>query len=116
MKIVVDVKSTGDPNHLAQDIRTVLRNSGYNKSLIDAQPYAGPSKINIKWHVPIRQTGAYPIPIWPENWPIPNVGDIVYVAPGQPALWVKAVDYFPSGEEVGDQPFIYVILSENAPR
>ncbi len=69
-------------------------------------------RLPITWHVPRRAVGAYPYPIWPEGWPVPQIGTIVYTTYGQPPLWVTAVDYFPGGEESGDDPSIYVVLSE----
>lgn len=70
--------------------------------------------VNMKiiFHVPRRITGAYPYPIWPKDWPVPPIGSSIYTAPGQPPLKVTAVDFFPSGEDVGDEPSIYVVLSE----
>lgn len=68
--------------------------------------------MNIKFHLPAKMRGAYPYPIWPKDWPPPAVGDNVLVAPEQPTLKVRAVDWLPSGEEFGDEPFVYVVLAE----
>lgn len=68
--------------------------------------------MNIKFYVPRRKIGAYPYPIWPKDWPIPQIGSTIVPSPGQPELYVKYVIYYTSGEEPGDSPFIYVVLSE----
>lgn len=68
--------------------------------------------MKIHWHVPRKAKGAYPIPIWPEDWPVPEIGSTVVPAQGQTELYVKYVIYYPSGEDPGDDPFVYVVLSE----
>lgn len=67
--------------------------------------------MNITWHTPRKHDGErYPDPVWPEGWPLPPVGSDVYVSTGH-RLKVKAIDFFPHGEEEGDEPLIYIVLS-----
>lgn len=66
-------------------------------------------KRNITWHMPIKDNGEhYPDPVWPEGWPIPPINSSVYI--DGDSLKVRAVDFFPQGEEEGDEPSIYVVL------
>lgn len=50
-----------------------------------------------------------PDPEWPEGWPVPSVGQSVYLKDGK-CLIVSSIDWFPYGEDPGDEPFVYVVL------
>lgn len=67
--------------------------------------------MKISWHTDYDPaTGQrIPGPVWPEGWPVPRVGDGVTTSDRR-NLQVTAVDWFPHGEEDGDEPFVYVVL------
>lgn len=69
--------------------------------------------MRVRWHVPLsyqEEAGPYIRPLWPEGWPVPRVGDGVVLADGR-SLNVTAVDWMPHGEDPGDEPFVYVVLT-----
>lgn len=71
------------------------------------------SPLNIRWHTPTTDKGMQTLsPVWPADWPIPRVGDSVYMANGE-MLKVSAIDWFPYSEDAGDSPFIYIVLKKH---
>lgn len=67
--------------------------------------------MKISWHTPHKSDGTGRIndPVWPEGWPLPQVGNTIYI--DDTTLWVRAIDFFPQGEEEGDEPSIYIVLA-----
>lgn len=53
--------------------------------------------------------------IWPEGWPIPQIGDGFSLPDADEVTTVRAVDWYPEGEE-GSEPFIYVVVGPRSPR
>lgn len=51
----------------------------------------------------------FPEPAWPEGWPVPGLGHDIQMPHGR-SLKVTAIDWFPTGEDPGDEPFVYVVL------
>lgn len=45
---------------------------------------------------------------WPEGWPAPRVDDTISLPDGTP-LTVRAVYWFPQGDEDDPEPFVYVV-------
>jgi hypothetical protein len=45
---------------------------------------------------------------WPDDWPIPNIGDVV-MAKDKTAMVVKHIVWYPYGED-GPEPFIYLVF------
>ncbi len=66
--------------------------------------------MKIEWFVPEKAVGAYPYPIWPEDWPLPQIDDQIYLGEDEnDGLWVRAIDFHPHHK---DGPFIYIVLYE----
>jgi hypothetical protein len=77
--------------------------------------------MKIVWHTPMEQQvrpddgrpgERVPSPQWPDGWPVPRIGDDVDLGPLFDGLSLKVtvVDWFPAGEDDGDEPFVYVVL------
>lgn len=65
--------------------------------------------LNVSWYIPGDGTeNKVSDPVWPNNWPVPRVGDDVVLKDGR-SLKVSAVDWFPHGED-GSEPFVYIVL------
>jgi hypothetical protein len=65
--------------------------------------------LNVSWYIPdgpggVRAEG----PVWPNNWPVPRLGDSVVLKDGR-SLIVSAIDWFPEGED-GGEPMVYIVL------
>lgn len=50
----------------------------------------------------------HPLPLWPDGWPVPRLGDEVRLADGA-ITRVHVVEWLPHGEH-GSDPFVYVVL------
>lgn len=49
---------------------------------------------------------------WPQGWPIPRIGEEVFL-PNQPSLFVRVVEWYPMGDPENDEmkiPFVYVVI------
>jgi hypothetical protein len=65
--------------------------------------------MHIEWHTDLVADGTRKAaPEWPEDWPVPRVGDGVVNQEGE-RLTVTAVDWLPHGED-DSEPFVYVVL------
>lgn len=65
--------------------------------------------MQIRWHTDPAILGEpRPKPEWPEDWPVPRVGDSVTLADGS-TVEVTCVAWYPYGEDDPD-PFVYVVL------
>lgn len=69
--------------------------------------------VKLKWHTPhnTQGTGREPEPDWPEDWPVPRVGDEITL-PNYRTLLVKHVVMFPHGSEHDRESFIYIVLTK----
>lgn len=66
--------------------------------------------LNVSWYIPYRPDGTKtPDPEWPDNWPIPRLGENVKLKDGRMFV-VSAIDWFPQGED-DPEPFVHIVLS-----
>jgi hypothetical protein len=49
---------------------------------------------------------------WPEDWPVPRVGDPVSLPEG--TLYVRTVVWYPAGSASTPEPFAYVVIVPGA--
>jgi hypothetical protein len=53
---------------------------------------------------------------WPDGWPAPRIGDGFTLPDADEVTTVRAVDWFPEGEDDNMTPFVYVVVGPRSPR